>query len=200
MDPPTRSRGGIGSIPQLPGSFTGGSRIMRRPLLALAVALAVSLLGSTRQAEAQILSGGADPFSLYFGYYLPHQAYIAAQPTPLDTINQITAARQFAAVTDRAGLYDPISPYGDSELDPLRPYSPTRGGERIRPPQLFASSTSNARGTGPALYYGRTSRYYPQLRTGRGPNRNLATTRSRSGSSMGGGGFGGGFGGAPGPR
>jgi hypothetical protein len=175
--------------------------MLSRPILALAVALAISLVVPTSRVEAQILGGGGDPFSLYFGYYLPHQAAQAAQPTALDTINQITAARQYAAVTDRAGLYDPISPYGDEELDPLRPYAPRRGGERLARTPGASGVNSNARGTGPSEHYGRTARYYSQLRTGRGPNKNLAVTRSR-GSAGGGGGFGGGgFGGGfAGPR
>jgi hypothetical protein len=152
----------------------------RRPFLALAAALAVALMVPTGRAHAQILgTSGADPFSLYFGYYLPHQAAVAAQPNALDTINQITAARGYAAVTDRAGLYDPISPYGDEELDPLRPIGSRRGGERLARPQLNPGSTSNARGTGPAMFYNRTARYYPQIRPGRGSNRNLAVTRGR---------------------
>jgi len=173
--------------------------MFRRLLLGLTVALAVCVLGVATQVRAQFLGGGAggvDPFSLYFGYYLPHQAYIAAQPTPLDTINQITAQRQFAAVTDRAGLYDPISPYGEEDLDPLRPYNPNRKGERLAKPQSYGS---NARGTGPALYYNRTARYYPHIRASAGPNKNLAVTKRGGGGGFGGGGFGGGFGGA-GPR
>jgi hypothetical protein len=152
----------------------------RRRILALAAALAVALVLPTSRAQAQILgTGGADPFSLYFGYYIPHQAAIAAQPNALDTINQITAARGYAAVTDRAGLYDPISPYGDEDLDPLRPVGSRRGGEKLAHPQLNPGATSNARGTGPAMFYNRTARYYPQIRTGRGSNRNLAVTRTR---------------------
>jgi hypothetical protein len=159
--------------------------MLRRPLLTLTAALAVCSLIPTSQARAQLTGG--DPFTLYFGYYLPHQAAIAAQPTPLDTINQITAQRQFAAITDRAGLYDPISPYADEELDPLRPYSAKRGGERVAKPHTFASSTSNALGSGPALYYNRTARYYPGQKLGRGPNRNLAAIRSGRGGGLGGG-------------
>ncbi len=156
--------------------------------LTLVLALVLALAAPARRAHAQIIAGGADPFSLYFGYYLPHQAYVAAQPTPLDTINQITAARQFQAVTDRAGLYDPISPYGmDEDTDPLRPVGGKRGGERVAKPQLYATSTSNARGTGPAAYYSRTARYYPQLRTGRGPNKNLGQARFSRGLGGGGG-------------
>jgi hypothetical protein len=180
--------------------------MLRRPLLALAVILAACPFVLAPRAEAQILgtgfaNGGVDPFSFYYGYYLPHQAAVAAQPTPLDTINQITAARQFSALSERAGLYDPISPYGQEDLDPNRPYSAKRGGERVAKAQLFPVTTSNIRGTGPALYYARTARYYPQLRTGKGPNRNLAVTKR--GGAMGGmgGGMGGGFGGGfAGPR
>jgi len=157
----------------------------RRPLLALAAALAVALVLPTGRAHAQFLgagaNGGVDPFSLYFGYYLPHQAAVAAQPNALDTINQITAARGYAAATDRAGLYDPISPYGDDELDPLRPIGSRRAGEKLARAQMSPGASSNARGTGPAFYYGRTARYYPQLRVGHGANRNLAVSRGRSG-------------------
>jgi hypothetical protein len=164
--------------------------MLRRILPALAVAWAavfVVLPGSAQAQVGLLGAGGVDPFSLYFGYYLPHQAAIAAQSTPLDTINQITAARQFQAVTDRAGLYDPISPYGEEDLDPSRPLSARRKGERMGPPRSFAVSTANARGLGPELYYNRTARYFPQLRTGRGPNRNLAAVRTRSVGSFGGG-------------
>ena len=166
--------------------------MLRRPYLALAVVFGIGLLLPAGRAEAQLLGGGVDPFSLYFGYYLPHQAYIAAQPTPLDTINQITAERQFNAVTDRAGLYDPISPYGLDDYDPLQPYAPSRKGERIARPHVFATSTTNSLGTGPALYYRRTARYYPSIKPGNGPNRNLGVHRGRGGF---GGGMGGGMGG-----
>jgi len=163
--------------------------MLRRAFLALAVTLGVGLLLPAGRAEAQFFGGGGniDPFQLYFGYYLPHQAYVAAQPTPLDTINQVTAARQYSAVTDRAGLYDPISPYGAEELDPLRPYDPKRGGERLARPGGYAGSSTNANGSGPATHYNRTARYYPHLRASRGPNRNLSVSRGSRGG--GGGGF-----------
>jgi len=163
--------------------------MVRRPRLALAVTLAASLFVPTTRANAQLLGGsggGVDPFSFYYGYYLPHQAAIAAQPTALDTINQVTAARQFNAVTDRAGLYDPISPYGAEESDPLRPYAPTRGGERLARPQGSGYGTSNSRGTGPAQYYNRTARYHPNIRTGYGPNRNISVVRGSRGGGGGG--------------
>jgi hypothetical protein len=143
-------------------------------------------------------NGGIDPFSFYYGYYLPHQAAVAAQTTPLDTLNQITAQRQINALQERAGLYDPISPYGEEELDPNRPYSARRGTERLAHPGLFPVATSNVRGTGPAAYYARTARYFPQMRAGRGPNRNIGVSR-RGGGGMGGMGMPGGMGGM-GPR
>ena len=121
---------------------------------------------------------GNDPFSLYFGFYLPNQARIAAQSTPIDTINAAQAARQFSAARDRTGLYDPTSPFGEEETDPLRPYGNRR--ERLVRAHAFPTSTTNARmrGNTPPLYYNRTAQYYQTLRVGHGPNSNLAVTRS----------------------
>jgi hypothetical protein len=159
---------------------------MRRAFLGLAAALAIAPLALPGPAHGQTPSLGSDPFSLYFGYYLPHQAAIAAQPTPMDTINQNVAQRQSTAQTDRASLYDPISPYGDEDVDPLAPYSGRRGLERRAKVQGFTygASNENARGTGPAMYYTRTARYFPSLRVGRGPNQNLARVRSGRGGGM----------------
>jgi hypothetical protein len=188
--------------------------MLRRSLLALVVTLVACPFLPSPRAEAQGLlgtgtvfpNGGVDPFSFYYGYYLPHQAAIAAQPTPLDTINQVTAARQFTALSERQGLYDPISPYGEEDLDPNRPSGARRGGDRASRAYLHPVATSNLRGTGPATYYARTARYFPQLRAGKGPNRNLAVTKRGGmgmsgmggGGAMGGGGTG--SGGMAGPR
>lgn len=154
---------------------------MGGPRLGLSIALGICLLVPAQRAHAQF-GGTGDPFSLYFGYYLPHQAAVAAQATPLDTINAAQAARQFSAAADRTGLYDPISPYGEEDVDPTRPYSRSRN-ERLQRPHIFATSTTNARmrGNAPMLYYSRTSRYYPTLRVGVGPNRNLAVSRTGHG-------------------
>jgi len=162
---------------------------MRRVFLGVAAALAVVALVPTGRAYAQIGNIGSDPFTFYYGYYLPHQAAIAAQPTPMDTINQNIARRQQAAMTDRASLYDPASPYGEADDDPLAPYSGSgRRGATNRPKQGFGISQGrdNTRGHGPALYYNRTARYFADLRTGRGPNRNLANVRSARGGGGGG--------------
>lgn len=175
-----------------------------------AVALGLlALFVPAGRASAQVGGVGADPFSFYYGYYLPHQAAIAAQPSPLDTINAITNIRQQNALADRASLYDPISPYGD-DPDLSDPYS-RKSRERLA---KFQGFESNLRGTGPASHFGRTGGYYKNLRTGRGPNRNIAVARySRFGGLGAGGGGGGGapampaFGGGgmgmptmPGPR
>lgn len=156
---------------------------MRRLLIGMAFTFCLSL--TSTEARAQFGDGFGDPFMLYYGFYLPHQAAIAAQPTPTDTINAVVAERQRYQVTDRSGLYDPASPFGDTEeLDPLRPYSAKRGGERLSRPSA-PGLTSNIRGAGPALYYNRTARYFPTLRGGRNPNRNLSVPGRRGGGGFG---------------
>lgn len=143
---------------------------MRRTMIGLAVAMGFSLLAPSSQAQG--LGNFNDPFTFYYGFYLPHQAAIAAQPTPMDTINAVTAARQFNAPTNRTGMFDPVSPYGMEDPDIFgRGGSGGRGrGSALSTPEL----NSNARGTGPAMYYNRTARYFPGVRAGRGPNRNIS--------------------------
>ncbi len=157
---------------------------MRRTIAGLAIVLGFSLLTPAGQSYGQTL--GADPFSLYYGYYLPHQAAIAAQATPLDTINAATAARLPMAGADRPGLYDPVTPLGEEDYDPLRPYSSRRGTERMAKPHVFPSNTTSARGLRGRvnLYYGRAERYHPTVRPGYGPNKNLAVTRSGRSAGM----------------
>jgi hypothetical protein len=171
---------------------------MRRPLLGLAILSVIALLAPANRSYAQLTSGSVDPFSLYYGYYLPQQAALAAQATPLDTINAATAAR-IPVVTDRSALYDPNSPFAEDEYDILHPYSSRRGRERVARPHVFPTNTTFARTgrLGPAaVYYNRTARYYSTLRPGQNPNRNLAVTRR--GGSFGGGGMG--MPSMPGPR
>jgi len=155
-------------------------------MIGLAVALGYSLMAPASQA--QIGNGINDPFTFYYGYYLPHQAAIAAQPSPMDTINAATAARQFTAPVNRSGVFDPVSPFGAEDQELFGPQGAGGGGGKIaslsRP-----GMTSNARGTGPALYYNRTARYYPSLRVGRYANHNLAPATRRGGGGYGGGGM-----------
>ena len=150
---------------------------MRRPMIGLAVALGFALL--TPSSPAQGFGNFSDPFTAYYGFYLPHQAAIAAQPTPMDTINAVTAARQYSAPANRSGMFDPVSPYGMDDPDIFSSGGP--GGRGRGAPLSTAAMNSNARGTGPALYYNRTARYFPGLRQGRGPNRNISVGSSRRG-------------------
>jgi hypothetical protein len=153
---------------------------MRGALIGLAVALGFSL--SAPASQAQGFGNFSDPFTFYYGYYLPHQAAIAAQPTPMDTINAVTAARQFNAPTNRSGMFDPVTPYGSDDPDLFGPRaSQARGRSNLPNPAL----NSNARGTGPALYYNRTAAYFPGMRAGRGPNRNLSVPSPRRGGGYG---------------
>jgi hypothetical protein len=164
---------------------------MRHPYLVRVTAAAVLALALADQVQAQNTGVGADPFSFYYGYYLPHQAAMAAQPHVGDQLNQIVATRQYTAQTDRTQLFDPISPYGDAgdETDPLRPNSSAARGGAGRQPLSFGYGQTNSAitGNGPSLYYNRTARYFPSLRpgSGRGPNRNLSQMRAGRGGGMG---------------
>jgi hypothetical protein len=155
---------------------------MGRPTLGLALGLGLFLLMPVSPAHAQLPT---DPFQAYFGFYLPHQAAIAQQSTPLDTINAAQAAQQFTAAADRSGLYNPSDPFGDENADPLRPYARS-GRERLIRPHTFPPSTANARqrGNAPMVYYNRAARYYPTLRPSIGPNHNLAVHRSGRGGGV----------------
>lgn len=174
---------------------------MRRPILNFAAAAAVVLLAPAGEAFAQLggTGVGADPFSFYYGYYLPHAAAIAAQPTPLDTINQVQANRQRAAATDRTALYDPISPYGDESDDPTKPFGNRRSLERRSRLGSAATPYGAIKTNAPTSHFNRTAQYFPGLRSGRGPNMNVSASRGPRGGGMGAmGGMGGmgGFGGA----
>jgi hypothetical protein len=167
---------------------------MRRTLWILA-ALAI-VAGSAKQGRAQ--NGGfSDPFFLYYGYFLPQQAARAAQPNVNDSINAQIAANQAYAQTNRANLYDPNGQYGTfdrfAQADPYAGAGVARGrGAGMNYPRLQYRGvpTTNINGSGPALYYNRAAQYYPGLRSGRGPNRNVAVagrgTRGGGGAAMGG--------------
>jgi hypothetical protein len=150
---------------------------MRRLLLSLTVLAGTAALAPAAQAQ----DGFSDPFFLYYGFYLPRQAALAAQPGPEMSINELSAARQVNALTERAGLYDPPAGLGNEVYDPTHPFV-NKG--RVRSGRLAASGISNTNisGAGPSDYYNRTLRYYPALRAGRGKNANVVAVRSRGGS------------------
>jgi hypothetical protein len=134
-----------------------------------------------------------DPFTFYYAFYLPNQQLQAMRSTPMDSINNAMVTRQYYAQNERRNLYNPISPYAEQNYDPLRPYSRQQGQERVAKAYRYSQDPSNSHGTGPSLYYGRTTHYFPGLREGRGRNANVYTRggASRPRGGAGGGGMGG---------
>ena len=169
----------------------------RRILLCLAMIGGLSALAP--MAEAQIVGGGVDPFSQYFGFYLPRQAALAAQPTTPQMINQVAVARQEIVQQDRSGLYNPgASPFFPNGYDPLNPFSGNRGAEHL--PRLSSNLIGGRSSStpSPAAFYNRTGTYYPTYRASSGPNANQVKSRFGGGSAgrgiSGVSGLGGGFG------
>jgi hypothetical protein len=151
---------------------------MRRALWAVAAVAAGLGWAESGLAQGPSFSNG-DPFFLYYGWFLPQQAALANQPRVQDTIQQNVAMNQANAQTNRSSLYDPNGGYG--RFDPTAPGDPLAGGNRGGRPGtgigLGGRGTvpySHANGRGPALYYNRTSHYYPSMRAGQGANRNVA--------------------------
>lgn len=158
---------------------------MRRFPWILAVVAGAFWASEGRSQEVGLGGFGSDPFALYYGFFLPRQAALAAQPGPEATINSITADRQRYAVTNRASLYDPASPYaGVGGVEDLGTFDSDRG-ERIARPRSSGLTSNHTMGSGPQTYYNRTARYYPTLRSGRSVNRNIAV-RSGGGGRRGG--------------
>lgn len=172
------------------------------------VALMGASLGVGSSANAQFSPfQQADPFSLYYGFYLPRQAALAAQPSATDTLNYISAERQRSAIAarNRAAYSDPISSFGLDELDeyadPSQPINQNRRGTSA-PRRLIpfnGVTSTNVRGQGVPGRFSNTLALYPTPRPNQYKNSNVAVTRSRpagGGGGFGGGGFGGGgFGG-----
>ena len=153
---------------------------MRR--LPLAAIIVGTLLGFASSSQAQLFpnNNGYDPFSLYYGWYLPSQAALSVRNSngPQATINALSAARQEAAYTDRATLYDPMAKYGlDYKYDPNRPFPDRMQGTR---PGGLAAAGSNINGSGPQPYFNRAGQYFPGQREGRGPNANSFSMGGRS--------------------
>lgn len=165
----------------------------------LILGLGAVLTPSSAQAQLGIGDITADPFAFYYAYYLPNQQMQAMRPRADDAINMAVQQRQYYATLSKPTLYNPVSPYTEPDFDPLRPYSQQQGKERLGAAHRFAQNPSNADGTGPSLYYGRATQYFPTLRAGRGPNANTAAAARRAGGQRRGGrgmgGMGGGMGG-----
>lgn len=171
--------------------------MMRPSRIGLAVALGLGLFASSAKAQD---GGFSDPFFLYYGFYLPRQAALAAQGQPEDRIREYSAQRQYAAQTDRAGLYAPLNELGGAELDPLNPFGTRSGSSRLARTTAVGLPAANIGGRGLSGYHNSTGSFYPTLRSGGGAARSRPRSRSvvpqRSGGGMGRmGGMGGGMGG-----
>lgn len=165
---------------------------MRRTLIAVTAGLGLSLFGSP-DCRAQFVGQniGADPFSLYYSWYLPSQAYQAMQPRIEDTINANAAMRQYNAYAERAGVFDQSFPgAGGEEDDMFRPFGSKRAGAVRLPGRTHGADMNAIRGLGPQVYYNRVMNYYPRMARGRGANQNVVNLKARR---TGGAGFGGGM-------
>lgn len=160
---------------------------MRRSLVALAVFFGLGLVGSPSTAQAQFNSF-ADPFTFYYGYFIPSQAYQASIPKAEDTVRMYSAQRQASALTERAGLYDPVGSMGGDDL--LRSFGDpsARGGSPARMTRTNPMGVVNTHvnGSGPTGYYNRVNTYHPNLRLGRGANRSIAPIGGPRRGGMGG--------------
>lgn len=177
--------------------------------------VAIGLLAVSPSARAQFVpnlppgfgSGQFDPFSAYYGYYLPRNQSIAAQLAggSNEAINLYSQARRANAEAARAStIFEMDDPYRMIPLED-RPYT--------RPPTVLLPG--QAASPAPSGYFGRSQRYFYGARTGApGETRAAASARlpqsrvrgrtglggvgGRMGGGMGGigrgmGGFGGGF-------
>lgn len=152
---------------------------MRPTLIGLAVVLGLGTFATTSHAQ----DGFSDPFFLYYSFYLPRQAALAAQPTPEDFIRYNNTQRQVDIQSERRGLYEPIGTIGLDELDPSRPYGVRSGSSRLVRTSASGLVSTNLTGHGPASHYNRTAAYYPTMRTGLGRGRRSG---GGSGASFGG--------------
>jgi hypothetical protein len=152
---------------------------MRRLVFSVMVLVGLGALPSVGHAQFVGDAALTDPFLAYYGFFLPRQAALAARPGPELSINQLSAARQVAAITERAGLYEPPAGLGVEGYDPNRPFANQSAFNR-RSISRNGLSNGNISGNGPGEYYNRAATYYPGLRVGRGTNANIATTTSHS--------------------
>ncbi len=160
---------------------------MSRFEIRLSVACLLLTIGaSTGQAQG-FGNGGVfnDPYSLYYGLFLPRQAAIASQTTSTDIIGAAAVNRQDSMLeAERNGaLFGDIQQFGSEDLDPSTPLG---GRNRQRHNRVALHQQTGKGSHGPAKYYGMSNglaRYYPNLKTGMTANRNTAMTRGTFGQS-----------------
>lgn len=138
---------------------------------AMGVGLVLGMIGWVSPAQAQIFGNNNDPFTIYYGFWLPRQAALAVTPRPEQTVNAMAAIRQQTALTERGNLYDPIQPFGAGLYDPANPFGNRRAGQRLGGRAIHGGNSS---GAGPSMYYNRSAAYFPGSRSGRGTNAAVA--------------------------
>ena len=160
---------------------------MRRLIILGLMGLGFVAVSPSAHAQAGFSPGFSDPFFLYYGFYLPRQAALAAQPTTTTQLNDVAAARQSMQMQDRqGGLYGPIQ----SPFDPNSPDGQfqTGGKQRLPKPQPHFAAPRNQNNRNVPHFNELASRY-PTARVGNGPNKNMAVRRP-VGGGMGMGGMG----------
>lgn len=130
---------------------------MRKTLILVAVVAAASATASSARAQ----SGFNDPFALYYGWYLPSQASLAARPTVENNLRFYSAQRQANVLADREDPFRDNRIIGIDELDPNRPLAGVGRPRRMIPHSGI--SNSNLRGSGVAGYHNSVTNYYPGL-------------------------------------
>lgn len=183
--------------------------VMPRIRIGFLVALGLLAFGSTGKAQFNNLPPGFgansfDPFSAYYGYYLPRNQSIAAQLAggSTESINLYSQARRENAQMNRVGQ-DRFS-----EGDPYR-FVPIEERPYTRQPTILLPG--QRAGPSPGGYFGRSQRYFygarsgapgevgggqarmPQARGGRGMGGMGGRMGGMGGMGGGMGGFGGGF-------
>ena len=165
---------------------------MKRLVLILAV-LCLGSSGMSGTARAQF----ADPFFMYYSYFVPQQAALASVPKQEDNLRILGMQRQMTAQTNRdvlgelnLGGYDPLSPFGG-------PGAAGGGANKSRLPRVASTGpiSTHVNGSGPQGYYNRTNTHFPGRRVGQTKaSTNIVGTRGKIGG-MGGGAMGGMMGG-----
>ena len=131
---------------------------MKRWVFTLAI---LCFSGMTGSARAQF----ADPFFMYYSYFVPQQAALASVPKQEDNLRILGMQRQMTAQTNRdvlgelnLGGYDPLSPFG----------GPGGPANKSRLPRVASTGpiSTHVNGSGPQGYYNRTNTHFPGRRVG----------------------------------
>ena len=164
MSDPVRSQEMVSSI----RSITPNTPFKRARLVALMI-LTILILGwGSTPAQAQFGGFGgpqADPFSAFYGFFLPRQQALANQPSVNRQLNEITIQRQRRIPTiNRDEFDDPFGSFGLEALDRelLLEADPYAARER-RTPILDPTGPAslNNTGRGPLGYFDDSTRYFP---------------------------------------